>query len=117
MSGFWDNPAVIGLIIALPATILGYLGYRHSKGIDAAALQAETEAGEVTSVQQVIDGLSTAFKNVQSDNSVLREEIKEIRARLDVIEALNDDLRFKNHDLENEILLLKSEIIALKASR
>lgn len=128
-ASFWQNPAVVGLILAIPATLLGYLGYRRSKGIDEVAKQAGIASTNATSIGQVVDGLNTVIAAVKGDNDDLRKEVlalrktvDEIRARLDAVEAGNIDLRAKNRELERENVtlhaeneILKIEIEALKA--
>lgn len=118
---FWQNPAVVGLIIALPASILGYLGYRRSRGIDEAAKQAGIATGHAASIGQVVDGLNGVIAVLQEDNKVLRADIFALRkgvelcqARLDVVETGNLDLRAKNRELEREIGVLHAENEALK---
>lgn len=127
--GFWENPAVVGVIIAIPATILGYLGYRRARGVDEVAKQAGIATTHATSIGQVVDGLNKVIANVQSDNNDLRKEVlalrttvEEIRTRLDLVESGNVDLRAKNLVLERENGVLhaeneafKIEIAALKA--
>lgn len=118
---FWENPAVVGLIIALPASILGYLGYRRSRGVDEAAKQAGDATRNATSIGQVVDGLNSVIAAVQSDNVDLRNEVKslkhtveEIRDRLDAVEKANTDLRTRERELERENGVLRAENQALK---
>lgn len=111
---WYENPAVVGLIIAIPATVLGYLGYRRSQGVDEATKQAGIAAGQATSIGQVVEGLNSVIANVQGDNEVLRREVIDIRGRLDAIEAGNVDLRAKNIELTHEISVLHDENDALK---
>lgn len=93
---FWENPAVVGLILALPATALGYLGYRRSLPLDKAVTKTANNEGHI--------GLISAL---QADNQDLREELRALRgehateiralreglalvqARLEVVEAEN----------------------------
>lgn len=103
-TAFWENPAVVGLVIAIPATILGYLGYRRSRDMDAAAKQAG-----------VVGGWNDFIKTVQDDNRSLREEVKGIRARLDAIETGSDALRVENRALRQENADLHAEVAENKA--
>lgn len=128
MAGFWENPAVVGLIIAIPASILGYLGYRRSRRVDEVAKQAGMADSHATSIGQVVDGLNKVIAAVQSDNHDLRKEVlelratvdplrktvEEIRARLDLVETGNIDLRAKNRELERENSVLHAENEAFK---
>lgn len=93
---FWENPAVVGLILALPATALGYLAYRRSLPVDKAVQQVGEMAGHI--------GLITAL---QADNQVLRDGVTALRkgvevcqARIDVLEVGGTDLLAKNRELE-----------------
>lgn len=121
LTSFWQNPAVVGIIIALPATALGYLGYRRSLGLDRVAEQAGMATTNAASIGQVVDGLNKVIVAVQSDNSDLRKEVlalratvDEIRARLDAVETGNIDLRAKNQELERENGALHAENEALR---
>lgn len=118
---FWENPAVVGLIIAIPATALGVVGYLRSRKLDEVAEQAGIATTHTNSIGQVIGGLNSVITAVQSDNDDLRAEVMalrktvdEIRTRLDAVEAGNVDLRAKNRELEREIGVLHAENEALK---
>lgn len=90
---FWENPAVVGLILAIPATAIGYLGYRRSLPVDKAVKQVGEMAGHI--------GLITAL---QEDNKVLRGELI----------ALRNEVAMLRQDQEREIAVLHSENEALK---
>lgn len=118
---FWENPAIVGLIIAIPATALGYLGYRRSLGLDKVAEQAGIATTHANSIGQVVDGLNRVIIVLQEDNKILRGDIADLRqgvelvqARLDLVEAGNIDLEAKNRVLEREIVVLHAENEALK---
>lgn len=65
---FWENPAVVGLILAIPTVALAYIGYRRSIPRDKAAAQVGVDAGHI--------GLITAL---QADNQDLRDELRALR--------------------------------------
>lgn len=69
---FWENPAVVGLILALPATALGYLGYQRSRVVDE-------KTSESTSIGLAVDALTKALSILQEDNRVLREDVVALR--------------------------------------
>lgn len=81
MSG-WENPAVAGLIIGIPASILGWLGYRRAVRIDKSTENAAIIAAQTGSIGQVITGLNQIIDNLQDDNKVWRESFKEISIKL-----------------------------------
>lgn len=120
-AAFWENPAVVGLIIAIPGAILGYLGYRRSLKVDEAAKQAGIATSQGISVGQAVDGLNKVIAALQEDNKVLRDDVKDLRAgveliqaRLDVVESGNLDLVAKLREAEREIAVLHAENEALK---
>lgn len=86
----WTNPAFVGLVIALPATAIGYLGYRRSRNLDRVAEQAGIATTNVTSIGQVVDGLNKIIVNLQEDNEDLRGEVISLRERLDALSARLD---------------------------
>lgn len=90
-SVFWENPAVVGLILAIPSAVLGYLGYRRSRAIDEATEEAVTATGHVVSIQQVIDGLNGVIAALQADNKVLREDValRRLKALASELEKVN----------------------------
>lgn len=107
---WYENPAIVGLIIAVPSAVLGYLGFRRSQAVDESTKQAGIATGQ-----------SIWMGQVQDDNKTLRDEVRELRqtvasiqARLDAVEAGSTDLRAQNRELRREIGLLHDENEALK---
>lgn len=84
-AAWMENPAVVGLIVAIPSGILGYLGYRRSRHVDAVAEQAGVQSSQSTSIGQVVDGLNALVGNLQEDNRALRDHVKELNTKLDLI--------------------------------
>lgn len=110
LAAFWENPTIVGLILLIPGTVLGYLGLRLSRARDAVVKEEGASSGQVAWA-----GL------VYQDNTALREEVKELRKiveaiqdRLDVVEAGSTDLRAENLALKRENGLLHSENDAMK---
>lgn len=88
----WTNPAFVGLVIALPATAIGYLGYRRSRNLDRVAEQAGIATTNVTSIGQVVDGLNKVIDNIRTDNDDLRKEIRELRQTVRELNRRIDEL-------------------------
>jgi len=77
--GFFDHPAVIGLMIGVPSALLGYFGYRRSK-------RADTAAEKTGTITQVYTGLDRIIAALQADNA-------DLRTRLSRIEGLEAEVR------------------------
>lgn len=108
---WYENPAIVGLILAIPSAVLGYLGWQLTKGRDAAVKDAAVASGQAMWMELV-----------QQDNKDLREEVRELRrsvieiqARIDAVELGSTSLRARNQDLEREIADLRAENETLKA--
>lgn len=78
-SVFWENPAVVGLILAIPGAILGYLGYRRSLEVDDATEQAGLVSGQTTTIALAVDSLNKVIAVLQEDNKILRGDIIALR--------------------------------------
>lgn len=110
MAGWYDNPAIVGLIIAAPASILGFLGWWRSRGMDEAAKVVAVEAERTTRGAEAREDLESIIDNLQADNKVLRDHqtrmeqrIEAIQERLDEIRAENRALRLENEKMERRI--------------
>jgi regulator of replication initiation timing len=103
----WNNPAVIGLVVAIPSFILGYLGYRRSVKVDKTTDQSRVASSQVGAVGQVIDGLNQLIDNLQEDNKLLRLSVRELRDKLDRI--TEDHLT-----LIKDVAELRAELIQYK---
>lgn len=97
LASLFENPAVIGLLVAIPSSALGYLGYRRSRQNDLVAEQAGIATTQNTSIGQVIAGLDGLVANLQEDNKALREawreNVKELNSKIDVLVAEVQDLK------------------------
>lgn len=76
------SPTITGLVIGIPAFIIGILGYRRATRIDKHTENAAVIAAQTGSVGQVITGLNQLIENLQDDNRVWRESFKEISVKL-----------------------------------
>lgn len=88
-----NNPAVIGLIVAIPSFLVGYLGYRRSLKLDSVAQQAGSTTFHLGAVDQIIDGLNDVIKQLREDKKELRDALKDLRGKLreaeNEVEGLN----------------------------
>lgn len=103
----WQHPAVIGLLIGLPSSALGYLVYRRSRDVDKVAEQAGIATGQRESIGQVVDGLNKIITALQQDNALLREEV--VAGRKDIAACLHNvtELRKQVDELASELRLSK----------
>lgn len=94
-----ENPAVVGLLVAIPSAALGYLGYRRSRQNDEVAERAGIATTQSASIGQVIEGQDLLIKNLQEVNRGLRDDVKELNVKLDRIIAECQELRRELADL------------------
>lgn len=92
------DPIVVGVVVGLPATGLGWLGYRRSIRLDRLAVQAATIKEGGTTTQTIIDGLDRMIVRLQEDNRILRERIEDYSKQLRRVE---DELRELKYSLLN----------------
>lgn len=92
-ASLFENPAVVGLLVAIPSAVLGFLGYRRSRHNDEVAERAGVATTRSTSIGQVVDGLDRLVANLQEDNKTLREHVKELNVKLDRIISECQDLK------------------------
>lgn len=96
-----ENP-LIGLVVAIPGIILGWLGHRRAERADLAAAATAATTAQGAAIQQVIDGLNHIVDNLQDDNRVLRENVDTLSKRL-------AELAEENHRLRSEVAALKRQ--------
>jgi peptidoglycan hydrolase CwlO-like protein len=92
MKALFENPALVGLIIALPSLLLGYLGYRSSVKKDAVAQTVNVASAEHRTIEQVIDAQTDLIGSLQNDNRDLRSEIRALNRKLDALKKQIDGL-------------------------
>ena len=104
MSGIWTNPAFVGLVVAIPSLLLGYLAFKQSQKVDATVAQAGIATVESGTIGQVIDGLNKLVSNLQADNSVLRGIVESLDAKatrlLGELELVKAELNELNKTLQ-----------------
>lgn len=97
LASLFENPAVVGVIVAIPATAIGYIGYRRSVHNDKVAEEAAIATTQNTSIGQVIDGLNTIVFNLREDNKALREswreDVRELNLKVDELVDEVKDLK------------------------
>lgn len=101
---FWENPAVVGLILAIPTITLGILAYRRSGPLDKATVQVGVDAGHIG----LIAALQVDNKIQREQTALLRQGVDLCQARIDILETANDELLAKEHKLELKITVLES---------
>lgn len=89
------NPILVGLVVGIPSFLLGYLGYRRTNKADKATAQN-------TAVEQIIDGLNALVDNLQGDNKVLRDSVKELKSNLVTVMDERDKLKKQVNYLQNK---------------
>ena len=82
-----DATAGVGIISTF---VLGYIGYRQSK-------KANTVAEKAGAVEQIINGLNLLIDNLQEDNKILRDNVKDLR---DALQAVTEDRDRIKKDLQ-----------------
>lgn len=94
LAGWYDNPAVVGLIVGAPMAILAYLGWWRTRGLDETAKQVALEAKRTSHNTQVIEEFESIIKAMQG----------ELRRLYQLVEAL----RKENEKLEGRIAELEN---------
>jgi predicted ATP-grasp superfamily ATP-dependent carboligase len=89
----WTNPIIVGLIVGIPTSLLGYKAYRRAEALDKAAAQAATIAASGDAVQRVIDGLDHMVNNLQVDNREVRARASDLGERLKECRVAYDELK------------------------
>lgn len=87
---------VVGVAVGIPATALGWFGYRRSK-------QADEVADEQGTIAQIISGLNALNANLSADNA-------ELRARFVQME----DCLKERAELRVQIVSLQAQLAAEK---
>lgn len=100
----WNNPAVIGLIIAIPSFILGYLGYRRAIRVDKITEQSGVAMSQHGAISQVVEGLNSLISVLQQDNEILRKGIENLQDKLDKITVEQIELIEQIANLRQELL-------------
>lgn len=70
-----DSSSVVAALGIISTGVLGFFGYRRSRTADKVAEKAGA-------IDQVINGLNILVDQLQDDNKILRESVKELRNAL-----------------------------------
>lgn len=81
-----DSSSLVALFGIISTGLLGWFGYRRSK-------KADTVAERAGAVEQIINGLNTLVDNLQEDNKILRDNVKELRDALQAVTQERDEIR------------------------
>lgn len=90
----WDQ-LWVGLGLAVPATLLGYLGLRRSQKVDADAARSGLFFNHREGTAQVIEGLRGLIEDLQDDNESFRADVRYLTDRLDAVTAERDALKLE----------------------
>lgn len=82
MDNIWSNPIIVGVVVAIPSFILGYLGYIRSVKSDKVAEDSTIASTNTAAINQVIDGLNKLVDGLQEDNKDLRESVVSLSIKL-----------------------------------
>lgn len=100
----WDQ-LWLGLGLAVPATVLGYLAHRRSRQVDAASAQSNVASSHQAGTAQVIQGLNALIDQLQEDNTTFRQDIRALAVRLDRVTTERDALRIEVADLKKKYIV------------
>lgn len=75
----------LGLGLAVPATLIGYLAHRRSKKVDTASAQSGVASNHRAGTQQVIEGFTGLVDQLQQENDKLRSDAAERATRLEAL--------------------------------
>ena len=100
----YENPAFVGLVLAMPSSILGYLVYKQSQKADETAKQGGIATVESGTIGQVIDGLNKLVDNLQTDNEVLRTNIDTLNTKLTRVIEYCEELKLEIAKLSTKLL-------------
>lgn len=86
MSDNVDTQAIVTALGIVSTFILGYIGYKQSR-------RANQTAEKAGAIEQIISGLNILIDNLQEDNKILRDNVKELRDALQAITQERDQLK------------------------
>lgn len=87
----WEQ--ITALVGVLGGVVLGVLGYRRSRQVDATSAQAGMVTEARAGTAQIIGGLNALLDQVQEDNQDFRTELRHCAARVLAVEAERDACR------------------------
>lgn len=90
-----DLPTFVTMLSVILTFILGYFGYKRSKTADKVAEKAGA-------VEQIVNGLNLFIDQIQEDNSVLRDNVKELRDALKKVTDERDNLKYEVQALKRQ---------------
>lgn len=87
------NQLWMGLGLAIPATVLGVLGYQRSRKVDAVSAQSGVASDSREGTAQVIAGLNSLIDQLQEDYTGARADIKALKERVEAVILERDALK------------------------
>lgn len=91
----FDIASLVTLLSVILTFVLGYFGYKRSKAADKVAEKAGA-------VEQIVNGLNSLIDQLQEDNHVLRENVKDLRDALQKVTNERDNLKQELQDLKRQ---------------
>jgi hypothetical protein len=98
---FYETPALVGIIIALPSLLLGYLGYRSSLKKDEAAKEVGVASAASDTIEQVIGGQKGLIDALQT-------EVHRLNAKVAAQDIKLTEINEKCSDLKEQVAVLLS---------
>lgn len=102
MDNIWSNPIIVGVVVAIPSFILGYLGYLRSIKSDKVAEDSTIASTNTAAINQVIDGLNNLIDGLQEDNKDLRESVISLSVKLKETIRENSQLAKQVEDIRKK---------------
>lgn len=91
-----DRTAIIvALVGATVSLVIGVLGHRRSKRVDATSAQSGLASTHQAGTAQILEGLNDLIDQLQEDTVTFRSDIRELVVRLDAVTAERDALRLE----------------------
>ena len=87
-----NDPVLIGLLIGLPASIVGFLGYRRTLKVDELARETEASTARTKENRGIIKGQDRFINTLQKEIKEQRTLITDLRGR---VERLEEQLRIE----------------------
>lgn len=88
----WGQVAV-GLALAIPSFVIGFLAHRRSKRVDAISEQSGLATGALEGTAQILAGLNGLIDTLQEDNKTFRGDLRYLTTRLDACNRERDKLQ------------------------
>lgn len=105
---------VTGLVGTVGGLLLGFLGYRRSRQVDAVSAQSGAAAESRAGIAQAFDALNALVDQVQEDNKEFRVDAREFKAaiaqcaiKLDEMMVERDEARRERDEARHELAIFR----------